>query len=141
MATNTIDDDDYDYYAFNIDDCLPSVQQEWEVYDSLMEEYDDEGSSGHHHSRNAPAFFDTRHLSRNAIGPHNAIFESFSEMDDVMQNLIVRAEGLWAFGHIKEACYIARLIAEDIVSDPPDQKVMCSGAFVKPKRRRVNINF
>ncbi|XP_065226578.1 zinc finger SWIM domain-containing protein 8 homolog [Planococcus citri] len=134
-AANLIDDSNQNYDTFNIDDCLPSAQLEWEVYDTLMEEYSLEYGSSHN-QRNIPAFFDTRHLPAHTIGPHNAIFESFSEMDNVMQSLIARAEGLWAFGHVKEACYIARLIAEDIISDPPDQKVMCSGAFVKPKRRR-----
>lgn len=107
----------------------------------LMEDYDDDNYSTNNVATPAAtasqSFFDTRHVPANVSGPHNAIFENFSEMDDMWESLIVRAEGLWAFGHTKEACFLVRKIAEHIISHPPDQKMMCSGAFVKPKRRKV----
>ncbi len=38
----------------------------------------------------------------------------------VVQILFARAEGLHAHGHTREACKLARRLAEEILSNPPD---------------------
>ncbi len=138
-AASSCDDEFINYDESYINDYFSSLKLEWEVYDLMMEECEDENICSNSNTCRIPSsFLDTRTLPASLNGPHNAIFENFSEMDDVWQSLIVRAEGLWAFGHIKEACFIGRKVAEHILSHPPDQKVMCCGAFVKPKRRKVS---
>lgn len=125
--------------VLNLADSEPylSYRLEWDVYDLLTEEYDDDNYMIATTAATSQSFFDTRHMPTSISGPHNAIFENFNEMDDIWQTLILRAEGLWAFGHTKEACFLVKKIAEHILSHPPDLKIMCSGAFVKPKRRKV----
>lgn len=109
-----------------------------DAYEFFMGEFGaDKAQSSHSSHKNSHLFYDAIGLSSNSSSLETAIFETFSDMDDIWQTLIARAEGLWAFGHLKEACFIGRKIAENIVSHPPDQKMMCCGAFVKSKRRKV----
>lgn len=128
-------------YKYDVPDSLDyySPKCEWDVFDLLTDDYNEDffSTNSCSSSKTTSSLFYAKSLPATLHGPHSAIFESFSEMDGVWQSLIVRAEGLWAFGHLKEACFIGRKVAEHIICHPPDQKIMCCGAFVKPKRRKV----
>lgn len=127
--------------GFNDFSSYLSSKYGFDAYEFFINDFgSDKGQASHSSHKTSHLFYDTVGFPSTSNSVETAIFETFSDMDDIWQTLIARAEGLWAFGHLKEACFIGRKIAENIVSHPPDQKMMCCGAFVKSKRRKVCFN-
>ncbi|XP_025100498.1 zinc finger SWIM domain-containing protein 8-like isoform X2 [Pomacea canaliculata] len=70
------------------------------------------------------------------------LFSGLKKMENVQDILFARAEALHAHGHTKEACHLARQLAEEMLNSPPDlfANTVSSGVSTPKSKKKKALN-
>ncbi|XP_076055750.1 zinc finger SWIM domain-containing dorado isoform X2 [Oratosquilla oratoria] len=99
--------------------------------DRLVDEYD-------LYCYNANMLVEVSKASESSSERNDSVFSGIKKLEDPLEILFARAEGLHAHGHVKEASCLAVQLAQELLANPPNLMVEIPQPQSKSKRKKVN---